>query len=198
MTKLSILIPSIPSRFDRLFIQYKKLMVMAEGKPVEILAFTDNKKRSIGLKRDALVQIAMGDYLAFVDDDDEVYPNYVDALLKGISEADGADVISIQQHASIEGGNKFLIDFGVAKDNQEARKVNGVWQDVTRKPFHTCAWKTPIAKRHHFPDASYGEDWHWCKRVLGDVQKEHKIYGPILCYHWSESVTEAAHVFPKD
>ena len=194
--KLSILIPSIPSRFPLLYDQWDMIAGIVGDKDVEILAFTDNKKRSIGLKRDALVQMAHGEYLAFVDDDDEVYPCYVEEMLKGIES--GSDVISIRQHATIERGNKFRVDFGVSNPNEEARQVNDVWVDVMRKPFHTCAWKTEIAKRHHFPDASYGEDWHWCKRVLEDVKTEHKIMKPLLCYHWSETVTEAAHVFPKD
>ena len=197
MIKLSVLIPSIPSRFDRLIKQFKLLETLAGVGPVEILAFTDNKKRSIGLKRDALVQLARGEYLAFVDDDDEVYENYIDAMLQGCQS--GADVIAIRQHATINGANKFEVDFSRVFPNEEAHQnAEGVWQNVRRQPFHTCAWKALIAKQHHFPDASYGEDWHWCKRVLGDTKNEHTINIPLLCYHWDEKVTEAEPVFPED
>jgi len=194
--KLSILIPSIPSRFDMLVKQYNFLIDLVKDSPVEILAFTDNKKRSIGFKRDALVQIANGEYISFVDDDDEVYQNYVDEILKACDL--NSDVVSIKQHAQIEDGNKFEVDFSISYENEEATKVNGVWKNITRKPFHTCAWKTEIAKKYRFPDASYGEDWHWCKRVLQDVKTEHKIHVPIMCYHWDSKITEAEHIFPKD
>ncbi len=156
---------------------------------VEIISLLDNKKRSIGLKRDALVQLANGEYFAFVDDDDEVYPSYVRRMLAATSS--GADVISIRQHATMNGGNKFLVDYGIEYSNEEAHKKNGTWVDVLRKPFHTCAWKTDIANKHRFPDTSYGEDWHWCKRVLECVKTEHKIREPLLCYHWSQEGTEA-------
>lgn len=192
--KLSILIPSIPSRFARLKLLWEVLTPMVEGLPVEILVFMDNKKRSVGLKRDALVQMAKGQYLSFVDDDDRIYSNYVTEMLGAIKK--GPDVVSIQQHATINDGNKFLVSYGLNNENQEARKVNGVWVDVDRKPFHTCAWKTEIAKRHHFPDASYGEDWHWCERVLKDVRTETVLTAPIMCYHWNEDVTEAELIYP--
>lgn len=196
MIELSILIPSIPSRISWTGFLFDILQKQAEGKPVEILSFTDNKKRSVGLKRDGLVQLARGAYLSFVDDDDEVYPCYVDEMLAGCTS--DADVIAITQHASIEGGNRFVVDFGIDNPNEEAWKKGDIWQDIKRKPFHTCAWKTKIAQKHRFPDASYGEDWHWCKRVLGDIKTEHKIKAPLLCYRWSASVTEAEHIFPED
>jgi len=40
--------------------------------------FMDNKMRTIGHKRANLVADALGEYLAFVDDDDDVPAYYVD------------------------------------------------------------------------------------------------------------------------
>jgi hypothetical protein len=168
---------------------YGELSRQADGLPVEILAFTDNKKRSIGLKRDALVQIATGKYVSFVDDDDETYPCYVAEMLAGCES--GADVISTVQHASLNGDNKFVVNFGIDNDNEQAYAIDGIWQDIKRKPFHTCAWKSEIAKKYHFPDIGYGEDWLWCEQLLRDVKTEHKINIPIMCYRWDEGVTEA-------
>jgi hypothetical protein len=45
---------------------------MCEGKDIEILLFLDNKKRTVGGKRDALVQMSRGKYFMFVDDDDDL------------------------------------------------------------------------------------------------------------------------------
>ena len=74
--KLSILIPSIPSRIqDRMIPLYHKLQEqirkLDNPKDVELLCVIDNKRRSIGYKRESLVYIARGNYLAFVDDDDD-------------------------------------------------------------------------------------------------------------------------------
>ena len=69
--KLSILIPSIPSRFRRFQKLFEKINAQATNE-VEILGLFDNKKRSIGHKRDALVQMSKGEYVCFCDDDDDV------------------------------------------------------------------------------------------------------------------------------
>lgn len=60
MILLSILIPSIPHRIDKMKRLFERLQEQIGDKNIEVLSFLDNKKRSIGLKRDALVQLARG------------------------------------------------------------------------------------------------------------------------------------------
>ena len=50
--KLSVLIPSIPSRFKRFQKLFEKINAQATNE-VEIFGLFDDKKRSIGHKRDA-------------------------------------------------------------------------------------------------------------------------------------------------
>lgn len=195
----SILIPAIPSRLDRLKALYDKLLEQAKDYPgVEILAFLDNKRRSVGLKRDALVQIARGAYLAFVDDDDHVYGDYVKEIHKAITAGTDPDVIVFNEHAVVNGGNIFTVRFGIEYENQEAHKVKDAWADITRKPFHSCVWSREIAQSEHFPDASYGEDWHWCKRLIPKVKTQHRIDMVLSKYVYDDRVTEAEHIFPHD
>ena len=84
--KLSILIPSIPSRFKRFERLFERINDQASKSDmvVEVLGLFDNKKRSIGHKRDALVQMSNGEYVCFCDDDDDVSLDYVINLLEGI------------------------------------------------------------------------------------------------------------------
>jgi glycosyltransferase involved in cell wall biosynthesis len=44
---------------------------------IELIAFFDNKKRTIGKKRDEMLDLAKGEYLVFIDDDDRIAPDYV-------------------------------------------------------------------------------------------------------------------------
>lgn len=187
---LSILIPCLPSRIIPFGLPLlAKLERMAEGKPVEILALLDNKKRSIGLKRDALVQAARGEYLAFVDDDDDVADSYVDALLDATETL--PDVIVFTQQSSID-GERFLVHHGIEFENEAAYKnAEGQWADIRRKPWHHCAWRTKLAQRYHFPDRSYGEDWEWCEQVLQDVVTQKRIDATLHFYNFRSHVTEA-------
>ena len=45
------------------------LSKQAEGKPVEVLWLGDNYQRTVGAKRNALIDLAQGEYFAFVDDE---------------------------------------------------------------------------------------------------------------------------------
>jgi len=72
MTQLSILIPSIPTRFGRAKALYEKILALVGDKDIEILMLTDNKKRTIGEKREALKNASNGKYFMFVDDDDDL------------------------------------------------------------------------------------------------------------------------------
>ena len=188
--KLSILVPSIPSRIEKYLLPlYAKLAQMAEGKEVEVLALLDNKQRSIGLKRDALVQSALGDYVAFVDDDDDVSHDYVDALLEAT--AHDMDVITFKQRSSID-GETFTVTHGLGFIiGQAHRGADGRYVDIARPPWHHCAWRRSIAAKHRFPDSNYGEDWDWCSRVLKDVSTQSYIDRELHFYNFRSDVTEA-------
>jgi glycosyltransferase involved in cell wall biosynthesis len=54
--------------------------------------------------RNAGLDAATGDFIAFVDSDDELYPNAVEALIRDVSDY-GADVVSALKHAVDKDGN---------------------------------------------------------------------------------------------
>src|SRR4030095_2341394 len=89
--------------------------------PVEHLVLLDNKKRTVGEKRDALMRAARGDYISFVDDDDMIALDYVALILQKIRLA--PDVITFMQQATVAGLTG-LIDFGLKNENQTFTGVN--------------------------------------------------------------------------
>ena len=68
--KLSILILSIPSRIKQLETLLEKLENQFDDDRVEILVMLDNKSFHIYEKRNELLDMARGEYLCFLDDDD--------------------------------------------------------------------------------------------------------------------------------
>lgn len=184
--RLSILVPSIPSRFEKFQRIYEKLLTQTTGRDnVEVLGFFDNKKRSIGLKRDALVQMSKGDYVAFVDDDDNISPDYIIRILQ--STLTNPDVITFKQN-SIINGEQCIVDFDLTHTENEPFTPGAT---IKRRPFHVCAFKGEIARNYHFPDSMYGEDWAWCEQVLKDVKTQVKIDAIIHVYVFDSQVTEA-------
>ena len=81
--KLSILILTLPSR-RKTFLDdlLNNLEAQASSYPeVEILVFYDNKKRTVGQKRDGVLSLAKGDYMTFIDDDDSVAEDYIKSII---------------------------------------------------------------------------------------------------------------------
>lgn len=185
--RLSILIPSIPSRFDKLVEQYNKIVEMVGDKDIEVLAFTDNKKRTIGEKRDALVQMCKGEYFMFVDDDDELVS--LDEIYQGTFQ--DVDVITFKQECKNNDGSSFVVDFGLKNDLEHNVDDNGNYLDCKRPPFHVCAWNKKY-KQYRFPNVNYSEDWGWLKQFVNMAQYEYKIDKVVHKYNFNILVTEAS------
>lgn len=196
MPKLSVLIPSIPSRIERHFLPlYRRLESLASGFDVELLAMIDNKMRSIGLKRDALVQSAAGDYLAFVDDDDDVTDRYFPAIFDALAQTgDQIDLVTFENRTYLNDDPPFVVRFGMDCENQEAHGVP--WEDITRRPFPCCVWRREIAQAERFPDCSYGEDADWALRAEKRVVRWVHVPEVLHVYRFRRDVTEAEATFP--
>jgi hypothetical protein len=192
MISLSVLIPSIPSRWEKARKLFEKIQAQASGfvGVVEVLLLMDNKKRTVGEKRQALLGIAAGEYVAFVDDDDDVADYYVKALLSGMG-AVGPDVITFNTNC--------ILTF---KDGKEQRGIveqrlgnpeEGFkpWDTTLRRPTQIAAWKRSIAQQCKFPAIQYGEDRAWGDACIALAKTEHHIPLMLYQYNWSEEGTEA-------
>lgn len=197
MIELSILTPAVPLRafVDCISESYEDLSPLASlslkfeeqiaDLPVEHLVFLDNKKRTIGEKRDALLRIAKGRYVAFVDDDDDVSNDYVHQILNASEQ--NPDVITFEQEATINGLSG-RIDFRLGSEN-EAFKPGGV---AKRNAWHVCAWRRELAILSHFPANNYGEDWAFASRLCAlQGLKEVHIPKVLHYYRHDEKTTEA-------
>jgi hypothetical protein len=183
MTQLSILIPTVSGRFDKVGKLIESLERRAKDLPVEILWLGDNRKRTLSKKREALVQAAKGKYITHLDDDDDLAENFFERVLWAVEQ--DADVISYCSRATINNQNPFIVHSSITFDGPEvlidgvpaghAKYENGVWYDINRKPWHWCTWKASIAKAIEYPDLTYGEDWQIVKRMLAMVKTETRM-----------------------
>lgn len=196
--KLSVLIPAVPSRMtNRTWALFRKLVVQSQAcvRPldVEVLVLLDNKRRSIGLKRDALLRAARGAFIVIIDDDDDVADDYVPVVLRVIDENPDVDVIVYDEMAQLETGPPFIVSFSLAHDNDPVVVAeDGSIPPVRRKPWHQCPWAARLAKSVRFPDASVGEDWAWAKQVIElGAKTEARIDRVMRYYRRNEVPTEA-------
>lgn len=186
--KLSILTPACWERIDKCRALRDEILAQIEKQPkgtVEHLVLLDNRTRSVGLKRQALVDSALGDYLAFVDDDDTVSEDYIQSILEGIET--GADVVTFDQHAFVNGEfGKVVMKLGQRDEVWEAGKT------TLRNAWQVNAWRREIAKECVFPDMMDGEDLRWSHQARHLAKTSHHIPRILHTYHHDTAKTLAS------
>ena len=182
---LSVLICSIPERFDTLRTITERVLNQAKDKPVEVLIFMDNKKRSIGDKRTDMMNLANGRYFILLDDDDDCSDDYVEELLKATESR--ADIISFDQRAIIHGLGEGIVNFSLNNENEEF-KPNGI---TRRKPFSVCAFKTETFAGLNFGHSNYGEDMVFSEQAWKIAKSEYHIDKVLHTYTYHPNITAA-------
>ena len=190
---LSICIPSIPSRFNRIDALYKELEgQIGDRKDIEIISIIDNKRMSIGKKRTMLFKNASGRYVTMIDDDDFITPDFVEEIYNAILVSNNVDVICYNQKCFLDDGNESIV---VSSLNHSKNPVYGCVSEYTyRPPFHWCTWKRSLAIKYAFGDANYAEDIFFLKQIWEEAKTEY-IINKVLCYYnWGERKSEAPHI----
>ncbi len=217
---LSILTPSIHSRLRQ--VDYLCSFInrqIIDPATVEHLVLVDNKSRTVGEKRDALLRIARGDYVAFVDDDDWISADYVPALVAA-AKVFCPSVITFLQEATINlnptetQNQKAIIEFKLGNPNEpfreteslkkagtQEKEIPGVPREdslassgfVRRNAWHICAWRREIAITSKFPSTNYGEDWAFAAPLcaMKNMLTEHHIPEVLHYYRHDIRFTDA-------
>jgi glycosyltransferase involved in cell wall biosynthesis len=181
---LSILTPTIPGREKQLQALQRRIKTQIDGYPIEHLILSDNRKRSIGAKRQALVDIARGQYIAFVDDDDDIADGYVEELVNAA--ASGADVITFLQGATYN-GQQSVVDFQLGQGDH-GFAPGGI---TNRDAWHVCAWRRSRVAHCQFGESNYGEDLTWCQQARRMAETTVHIPKILHFYRHDAAITAA-------
>jgi glycosyltransferase involved in cell wall biosynthesis len=184
--KLSILIPSLEKREDQLFNLltelYKQIIDTRSFLTVEILTNIDNKEKTTGAKRNELLLSAHGEYVCFIDDDDEVYSWYISSILKAIETS--PDCVATCGHYSVDGGEK---QFWKLNKDFSDHDSGGI---LYRRSNHLTPIKREHALKAMFPDKSNAEDKAYSERVNPYLKTQTEIYEPVYHYKYQSQNKE--------
>jgi len=179
---LSILIPTVPERAVKLASLLAGLARINNGK-AEVIYFGDDRNRTIGAKRNGVLSLARGKYVAFCDDDDDISNDYITEITKA-AERD-VSVISFRQDAIWNGQNS-IVDFSI-KNANEPFNPGGV---TKRFPWHVCAWRRELAQQCVFSEKNWGEDADWVEQAA--VLAKNEIHIPKVLHYYDHGIDSLA------
>lgn len=190
MIDLSILVCSVHTRYktflpkiqDQLFGQLEALPEDDQQR-VEIMVLIDNKQMMLGHKRNTMVNICQGKYIAFVDDDDRISDDYIAQLLAAT--ASNADSIVFNAEVSLNGEPPKTCYY-----SKDVRRDYNHKDGYYRIPNHICCVKREVSLKSTFPNVLYGEDAGYGKVLLPHLKTEHKINKVLYYYDYNAETTE--------
>lgn len=188
--RLSILVCSTQNRYnnfllkilDQLFSQCAALPLHLWSE-VEVITVIDNKTRMLGTKRNDLLNMAQGDYVVFVDDDDRVSDDYVQQLLDAVTV--GADIITFEVEVSLNGNEPKPCYYDI-----RYKSDYNLPDSYHRLPNHIMAVKKELALATKYQDILKGEDADYSKRLAPLLKTQHIIEKVLYYYDYSDVTTE--------
>ena len=183
--KLSILIPTISRRkqlFDNLLFSLNE-QIETGLNGVEIL-HDGNDFDSIGEKRNRLLNMAHGDYVCFVDDDDSVCENYIALLLQGI--ATNPDCIALKGIITEDGQDPQYFEHSIFyKRYETTNRTYPTGTKYLRYPNHLNCIRSSIAKQFKFPETNHGEDTDWATQIHNSGLLMHEYNTEKVLYFYN-------------
>jgi glycosyltransferase involved in cell wall biosynthesis len=191
MPRLSILIAALSERWPQTVIA-EVTRQAAKRDDVEVLVLMDNRLRSVGAKRNVLLGMARGEYLTFIDDDDEIAPNYVEAIASRLGQADVIvfphDAYLLRENVlhrcrySLKYVERSLTPVHDPTTGDPATEDGRLVMAYTGPPAHTHVWRASIARAVLFPLRNWQEDIAWCDIVRRRAQTEVAIDDTLYRY----------------
>lgn len=176
----TILIPTIGRRvnqFERLVTGLLKQTEKYDN-AVQILAFYNNGQLPLYQIRQSLVDQAEGDYISFIDDDDEVSEYYVDTIFPLL---DGVDYIGWRMQC--------IMDGTTLSPTYHSLRYNG-WSDDADGYYRDISHLNPIKRELVIKYAKFGgtipEDVDWASQLRNHVTTEHYI-SDIMYFYYASS-----------
>jgi hypothetical protein len=182
---LSILICSLVERSESLDKLITKInnYIKRSTLNVQILTNVDNREKSVGQKRNELVDQSEGKYSCFIDDDDGVDQDYFVETEKALNAFEGTDCLSLTGIYYKDGIQQKHF-YHSMRHKEYAEDENGYY----RPPNHLNVILTGHIKQIRFPHKNHGEDTDFCMRLSRSniIQKEVFVKKPLYFYYFIE------------
>jgi hypothetical protein len=185
----SILIPTLVERRA----QFEKLRAKLQGQidtsglsaDVELLELCDNRELRLGTKRNALIARAQGEFIAFVDDDDDVSDDYVRLIHHTLQAHPETDCLGLTGTVLFRGTHPHQFIHSLAYDHYFSR--SGIYY---RPPYILNPIRRTVAVQFPFAGINFNEDIDWAMRLAKakalqrEVMLRENLYSYYSRRHW--------------
>ena len=183
MTVLSILIPTLVERqaqLARLESKLRAQIVRANlHGQVDLEILCDNREQTLGEKRNRLIAQARGEFIAFVDDDDDVCENYVTLVYRALQEHPNVDCLGITGLVYFRGIHPHRFIYSLQYNHYFSK--DGVYY---RPPYTLNPVRREIVRQFPFAQINYNEDIDWAIRVANARALRHEFMIDQTLYYY--------------
>jgi glycosyltransferase involved in cell wall biosynthesis len=181
--KLTILICSLVKRAHFLKRLTDILDKQVDGINSQYLVNVDAGQLKIADKRNKLLELATGEYICFIDDDDLVPDYYVAEILNAIQTK--SDVIGFNGYMTTNGTKKEL--FSISNRYEKWDKIDGRY---VRTINHLCPVKRELALQVKFPKGMQcGEDAEYANKLKPLIKTEVFIEKDMYHYDYNSTTS---------
>lgn len=184
----SILIPTVCGRekvFHRLVSSLiLQMLITQQTENIEIVFCLDNCEMNIGDKRNLLLEEAEGEYVSFIDDDDEVSLDYISSISKCLEKKpDMVEIVLLKENVPSKFNKSYLGSTHIEKFHKEGFQTSYV--------SHLNPMKKSIALQAKFPKLDYAEDLRWAHNILksGLIKTKESFLKPCYFYHFNPNTS---------
>ena len=175
--KLTIGICGLVERLPCLIIDKVKSQLTDE---VELILCFDNRHLSLGAKRNLVLGRAKGEFITFIDDDDDISDDYVSTLLNEIKTRKGNfDVLTFRTAHYKDGMFNKFVKYSTTIGNRERDDYYVRWANAI------CCWRLETARSIGYSDITFGEDSDFGHRANKKRVKEVSINNVLYHHLWS-------------
>ena len=184
---LTIMLPTTIDRRDKfypLLEEIKSQIVKNKYDDiVEIVIDEDNKEKSIGKKRQDLLEKANGKYVVGIDSDDWIAEDYLNCIITSLKENPSIDHVGFLEDCDID-GDKSISIFSIR---------NKFWAENQDGYDHIrCANPKSVILREKalqvgYEDSRYGEDRIFSEAVTSLLTSEVFIEKPLYLYRYKST-----------
>lgn len=190
MTTVSVCIPSIPPRAR--FLPRAVASVAAQTRPADqIVVSVDREGLGAAANRNRAVAAATGEWLAFLDDDDELLPSHLERLLDCAAQT-GADLV----YPWYEGINVDIFKVPASDGVGLVHPLGRPWDDAMSAYLRSAGNFIPVTVlaraetvrdaggfQATFDGADAGDDWGlWCRMLDAGARFAHL---PEVTWRWN-------------